>query len=298
MIRIDLNLLAVFDAVMTERHVTRAAKRLAMSQPAVSNALGRLRFMLKDELFLKIPTGVEPTPRAIELWGSVRAALAQIREALDPAAFDPATARSKFTIAMTDYTSALFLPSLMERLELKAPGIDLRVVPNTNINASTLLDRGEIDFGFGVYPEQGSRFRTQVLFREEYVCAMRRDHPLTRQTLTPEAFASAKHLLISLTGDATGFIDRALEEIGMKRRIALTVNQFALAPVIVVKSDLIATLTRRAIRRSGLENKLHLAPLPIALAPTLVRLIWHERNERDPSHKWLRQEIAEIAAAV
>jgi DNA-binding transcriptional LysR family regulator len=294
--KVDLNLLVVFDAVMTERHVTRAAARLGLTQPSVSNALNRLRDVTGDELFLKVPGGVSPTPKAAELWAPIRSGLAQIRGALDPAPFDPGTASATFTIALTDYMAALFIPQLLGRLSVEAPGIDLRLVPNTNINAPALLDRGEIDMALGVFPSPGPRLRAHTLLSEHYVCAMRKGHPLAKEALSLETFASAGHVVISLTGEPTGFIDRLLQERGLTRRVVLTVNQFSLAPVVVSQSDLLATLTYRAVRRSGLEEALHLVRIPLNVPPNQVKLLWHERDQQDSAHCWLRDRLTELAA--
>lgn len=296
--KLDLNLLVVFDAIMTERHVTRSAARLGLTQPSVSNALNRLRDVIGDELFLKVPGGVAPTPKAVELWGPIRSGLAEIRGALDPAPFDPTTASGTFTIALTDYMASLFVPSLVTQLFTEAPKFDLRLVPNTNINATALLDRGEIDMALGVFPSLGPRLRAHTLLTEHYACVMRKDHPLSENTLTLEAFAEASHVVISLTGDPTGFVDRLLQERGLARRVALTVNQFSLAPVIVARSELIATLTYRAIRRSGIEDMLHLVRLPLDVPPSQVTLLWHERDQQNPAHRWLREKfIAQSAHA-
>lgn len=290
---IDLNLLLVFDAVMTELNVTRAAEHLHMTQPAVSNALKRLRATLNNELFVKVPSGVSPTTRATEVWLAIRDALAQIRQTIQPCTFDPANSTAIFTFSMADYAASLMIPPIITHIERSAPNIDIRVIPNTNINAPELLEQGDVDIAIGVFPNCGPRFRMQTLLTETYVCAMRPDHPLAKE-LTLERFAQAKHLLISLTGEATGFLDQRLESKGLKRRIALTVNQFALAPVVVANSDLICTLAYRTAKNFGLEDKLHLAPLPLDLEPTSINMMWHERNHLDSAHVWLRSLLMTI----
>lgn len=147
--QIDLNLLTIFEAVMTELNVSRAAERLNLTQPAVSHALRRLRRITNDDLFVKAPSGVTPTPKALELWEPIRDGLLQIRQALSPTTFDPAIAQQTFTVSMADYTAALMLPKLLPILEKTAPGIDLRIIPNTNVNAVKALKQSEIDLAFG-----------------------------------------------------------------------------------------------------------------------------------------------------
>lgn len=240
--QLDLNLLNVFDAVMTELNVTRAADRLRMTQPAVSNALKRLRHLLDDELFIKAPGGVRPTPKALEIWSPIRDALTQIRQTLEPATFDPATVTATLTIAMSDFTANLILPKLIAVLEESAPNIDVRTMLTTNIDAPMLLERAEIDVAVGVFPSPGVRLRSHTLLTSPFVCVMRRNHPLAKKKLTLERYVQAKHLLVTLTGESTGLIDPLLQERGLKRRIAATVNQFAVAPQLVINSDLIAIL--------------------------------------------------------
>lgn len=295
---IDLNLLVVFDSVMAELNVTRAAKQLSMTQPAVSKALRRLRRFLDDDLFIKVPSGVKATPKAETLWLSIRDQLTQIRQATQPSSFEPATSTATMTVAMNDYVAFLMVPLLVQHLERSAPNIDLRIIPSTNINAPTLLEQSEIELAIGGLPETGVRLRTQTLFTEHYVCAMRSGHPLANKKLTLERFAQAKHLLITLTGEPLGFIDQLLQGKGLQRRIAMTVNQFALAPEVVASSNLIAALNYRTIQKSGLENKLHLAPLPFDLEPVQVKMMWHERSYRDPAHTWLRALMVQVTEEI
>lgn len=300
--RIDLNLLVVFEAVMTELSVTRAAEQLCMTQPAVSNALKRLRRILNDELFIKVPSGVSPTPKAVEIWLPLRDALAQIRQTLQQLSFEPAKSALTFTFVVTDYiatsTVSFILPLMLRRLEQSAPNINLRFFTSTNTNASALLERGEADMAIGVFPNPGTRFRICTLLTEQYECVMRSGHPLTSGKITLKKFIQAKHLLVSLTGEPIDFVDRLLEEKGLKRRIALRIAQFALAPVCIVNSDLIGTLASRIVCNSGLKDKLHVAPLPIEVEPKPIRVMWHERNQQNPAHAWLRSLLIEMCEIV
>jgi DNA-binding transcriptional LysR family regulator len=295
---IDLNLLVVFDALMQERGVTKAGRRIGMTQPAVSNALNRLRHLLKDDLFLRGPKGMRPTPRAVELAGPIRQALSQVETALMPAEFDPAKAVNTFRLAMADYAASLILPPLARRLERAAPGVNIRVRVNDNVSALGLLDRNEIDFAIGYHTDWPERFGGQVLFTETYVCVMRRGHPLARERITLEEFAAARHLLVTLTGEATGFVDRLLKKRGLTRRVAMTANQFLVAPLIIQNSDMIATLALRTAARFAEVNKLHLVPVPLEPDPIDLTLVWHKELSHHPAHEWMRALLAEICRTV
>jgi DNA-binding transcriptional LysR family regulator len=295
---VDLNLLVVLDALMQERSVTRAGRRIGMTQPAVSNALNRLRHLVKDDLFLRGPNGMRPTPRALELAGPVRQALAQVERALEPVAFDPSSATSTFRLAMADYAASLILPKVAERLEREAPNVDIRVRYNDNTVALPLLDRNEIDFAIGYHTDWPDRFGGQVLFTETYVCVMRKGHPLARETITLEEFADARHLLITLTGEPTGFVDRLLRKRGLKRRVAMTANQFLVAPLIIQHSDMIMTLALRTAERFAQVNNLHIVPVPLEPDPIDLTLLWHKELIRHPAHEWMRQLLVEICREV
>ena len=292
--KIDLNLLTIFEAVMTELNVSRAAERLNLTQPAVSHALRRLRRITNDKLFTKVPSGVSPTQKALELWEPIRDGLLQIRQALTPTAFDPSTSAQTFTLSMADYTAALMLPKLLPILEQTAPGIDLRIIPNTNINAVSLLEQSEIDLAFGRFFRPGARLRVQEVMRDRYVCIMHQGHPLARKRLTLKQYVNAKHLLVSLTGEATGLIDEQLREQGLKRRVMLTVNQFTLVPELVATSDSIAAIPQRILSKSAYASQLHIAELPVEMAIAELQMMWHERKQRDPAHEWLRSLMIEL----
>ncbi len=292
--QLDLNLLTIFDAVMTELNVTRAAERLHMTQPAASNALKRLRHLLNDELFIKVPSGVSPTPKSIEIWHPIRDALAQIYQTLQPDKFDPAKATVTFSISMNDLIANLILPKLIAVVEKYAPNINIRAVPSTNINALMLLEQAEIDIAIGVFSNPNSRLRSHTLFLSPFTCVMRRDHPFANQQLTLEHYIQAKHLLVTLTGESTGLLEPILQERGLKRRIGLTVNHFSIAPQLVACSDFISVLPTRIVEMSEFASQLHLAPLPIEISPSIVKMMWHERNHLNSAQEWLRCCLIEI----
>ena len=294
---LDLNLLLVFDAVMAERNVTRAGRRIGMSQPAVSNALNRLRHHLKDELFVRTAEGMRPTPRALELAEPIQGALGQLQSALDRQDFDPATARRTFRIATTDYIVSILMPALAGYLMRYAPGVDLRILPIGG-RLFEMLDAQEADFGITTVGDAPDRFERALLFEEEYVCLMHPHNSLAEGTLTIPAFAAARHLLITPRGDARGFIDEALASRGLTRRIAMTVNQFALAAPVVAASDLIVTLPRRIANLHALTYGLKTVACPIS-TPRRFRvgeIVWHRRLGRHPANDWLRDLLIAIAA--
>jgi DNA-binding transcriptional LysR family regulator len=213
---LDLNLLRVFDAVMTEHNLTRAANRLAMTQPAVSNALRRLRDALDDELVIRTAHGVKPTARADELWPTVRKALSDLEEAVAPNNFDLTTVRTTFRMAMADATAVLWLPELMKCIENEAPGVDVRMVPLTTRDPRPMLLRADIDLAIGIFPGVAAQLsgatdtpvRHDRLYSGHYVCVMRKDHPLADKELTLDAYCDANHLLMSFSGRAHGMGDR------------------------------------------------------------------------------------------
>lgn len=301
---LDLNLLRVFDAVMTEQNLTRASHRLAMTQPAVSNALRRLRDALGDELLIRTAHGVKPTPRAENLWPAVRRALTELEEAITPEQrFDIATAQMTFRMAMADATAALWLPALVRSIEREAPGLTMRMVPLTTREPRPMLLRGDIDLAVGFFPgvvaqlaggqgTQVSPIRHEQLYSGQYVCVMRKNHPLAKHDLTVDGYCSANHLLVSFSGRAHGLVDEALAQIGRERRILLTVNQFFTAGRVVATSDLITVLPRHLIASTGITGALIVKELPFAMPSMNIDMLWHERDTRNPAHKWLRAHLS------
>lgn len=296
---LDLNLLRVFDAVMTEQNLTRAASRLAMTQPAVSNAVKRLRDALSDELLIRTAHGVKPTARAESLWPAVRRALADLEEAVAPRSFELAKAHVTFRMAMADATAGLLLPPLVRVIEKDAPGIDIRMVPLTTREPRPLLLRGDIDLAIGFFPGvvaqlQGATetpIRHERLYAGQYVCVMRKEHPLANKDLSLDAYCQANHLLVSFSGRARGLVDDALLSLNKERRILLTVNQFFTAGKVVANSDLIMVLPRHLIEATGMTDALVAKELPFAMPEVHIDMLWHERDARSPGHQWLREQL-------
>ena len=304
---LDLNLLRVFDEVMAERSLTRAARNLSLTQPAVSNALRRLRQTLGDELVQRSGQGMAPTPRAVAIWPAVREALRQLQASLIPDEFVPAQATTAFVLAMADATAAELIPGLNDILEREAPGVSIRVVPLTTRDPRRLLDEESCDLAIGYFPAVAPDltakaqsgvpvpFLFQRLYHGEYVCVMRKDHPLASEPLTLEHYCAARHMLVSFSGRPYGFVDESLAVLGRERRIVLTVNQFFTAGRVVAHSNLLTVLPRHFVRVTGLASELALRPLPFAVAPVHVDALWHRRSQQRSDHLWLRQAVARVA---
>lgn len=305
---LDLNLLRVFDAVMSERSLTRAARSLALTQPAVSNALRRLREALGDDLVRRSGQGVLPTPRALALWPSVRDALRQLHLALVPEGFAPAQAEQAFVLAMADATAAALLPRLMARLAGEAPGISVRVVPLLTRDPRKLLDEEAADLAIGHFPavkaEWGARaqegagqaFAQRHLYDSNYVCVMREAHPLASGPLTLNRFCAARHLLVSFSGEPYGFVDEALAARGRRRQVVLSVNQFFTAARVVQDSDLLTVLPRHFLSLVGTTHQLVERPLPLEVAPISIDAMWHKRQDTAPAHRWLCDALVRSVA--
>lgn len=294
---IDLNLLTAFEVLMAERHVTRAARRIGLAQPSMSNALARLRHLFSDPLFVRTREGMQPTARAEALAPHVAAALASVRAALESGQrFDPATARRAFRVAAADYTEFVLLPPLIARLGREAPGIDLRVLP---LNAETFaadLDRGRIDAAIGVFPDLPKRLLRRTLLRDDFVLIARRGHPTIITAPDLDALTAPGHILISQRGGDSGAADQALGRVGRERRIALTVAGFQSLPHLVAASDLVAITARRLAERMAGSVPLEVYPLPMPMAGFPLDLVWGQASDTAPAETWFRGVLAEVAA--
>ncbi len=296
---VDLNLLVVFDALMAERHVTRAGERIGLSQPAVSAALNRLRHLLKDDLFIRRSDGMQPTRKAQDLVVPLRQALIQIQAALEPQVFDPSTAKRTFNLATNDFAASMLLPNLGARLSLEAPGIDLRVIYADDPLGMKLLDEDAVDLAIAPFEHPQPQFERQHLLEPAgFLCVMRKGHPLSEIPLTLKTFAAAPQLLISRTGDASGFVDEILAEVGLKRRVAFTVPSFLLAPIMLAQTDYIAVLPRRLVEMFQQMTDLVAYEPPFPQRKFPLGMLWHQRLTKDPGHIWLRNTLAEVAAAI
>jgi DNA-binding transcriptional LysR family regulator len=291
---LDLNLLRVFDAVLRDRSVTGAARHLGLTQPAVSNALARLRAQFEDVLFVRTPTGMDATPYARELAEPVRQALALLESAFAHGpGFDPATSTRAFRFYMSDLGQIEFLPPLVERAQRVAPGVRLEAVALEVEDIGDALGAGALDLAVGFLPGLGPPVRRQPLFRDPYVCLMRADHPAAGLRLTKKAFLESSHALVSYKGGHR-VIEEALERAGLARKIALRVPHFTVVPMVLERSDLILMLPAKIARVYAQRGAFRILPPPVPIPPADVAAHWHERFERDPGSRWLREMVMEL----
>src|SRR4249920_1127044 len=289
---LDLNLLRVFDAILRLRSVTAAGEALGLTQPAVSNALSRLRTVFGDPLFVRTPTGMDATPFARELAEPVRQALALLESALAHGpGFDPASATRAFRFYMSDLGQIEFLPPLIERVQQLAPGVRLEAVALDVEDIAGALAAGALDLAVGFLPGLGPPVRRRALFRDPYLCLMRADHPVS--SLTKKKFLEASHALVTYRGGHR-VIEEALERAGLARRIALRVPHFTVVPMVLERTDLILTLPSKVARVYERQGRFKFLPPPVPIPPADVAAHWHERFERDPGNRWLREMIMEL----
>jgi DNA-binding transcriptional LysR family regulator len=291
----DLNLLVVFDAVLAEGSISRAANRLKLSQPAASNALARMRQATGDRLFVRLANAMVPTPYAQTIADPIRQALASIRVSLGASReFDPATAQRSFAIYLTDLGEAYFLPRLLERLHRTAPGVRIRTLPMPSELALDALRNGEVDLAIGNLPDLGAGFFMQRLFRDRYVCVVRKGHPVIGERITARQFAAASHAIVTPGGWGHGIIERALVEHGLEQRITLRMQNFLVLASIVATTDMLAIVPQSVGSQLSQHNDVKLLPLPITIKPFDVKQCWQERFHDDKGNRWLRQQFAEL----
>ena len=292
-LRMDLNLLNVFDVVMVERHVTRAAERLGMTQSATSNALNRLRIAIGDQLFVKVARGVDPTPRALELWPRIHESILELNAGLQPHAFDPAQTRQRFRISIVDLMASLLAPQLHKDLSVLAPHATLHFLPHEEELAASYLTRSEVDLAIGMRTPRLSILQAMPLWSEPYVMAARRSHPLLTRPLTLADFCAAPHVVVNMIGspDFETAIDTALAARGMKRNIKLSVNQFSVATTVLLESDLVAVMPTRFATTPYARGQIDVRPLPLPVPDAHLYLSWHRRNNGVAAHEWLKAQV-------
>jgi DNA-binding transcriptional LysR family regulator len=296
---LDLNLLRVFDAVARERHVTRAAERLHLSQPAVSNALARLRQALGDELFLRRPGGVEPTALALALAAPVADALDRIAEAISAQApFDAASTRRVFTVAFSEYAEAVLAPPLLARMAQEAPHALLAIRHADRTNWEALLEADGATMAVAVLPEPPAIYTRLRLLPEAFCTLMRRGHPLAEGELTLERFTGVPHLLHSPNGSRDGALDAVLAATGQSRRLGAVVAHLSAVPEILKRTDMIISLSARLAVQLAAAHGLVTREPPVALEHTRLSLVFHRRFEADSGHAWLRRLVLAVAREV
>ncbi len=301
---LDLNLLRVFDAVMSDGSLTRAAATLAMTQPAVSHAVKRLHDAVGETLFVRNAFGMKPTPKADALWPQVRSALALLQHSFAPGEFHPAEEAAHFRVTMADATAALLMPGVVAGMVQQRARVTLEVLPLTVRDPRAQLEQGQVDLALGHFPDalawlaaqgEAASLRRARLYGTTYVCVMRAGHPLAGAPLTLDAFCAAEHLLVSLTGRPRGLVDQALATLSRQRRVVLTLNQFFAAGRLAAQTDLLTVLPDNFVEATGYGDQLVRRPLPFDLPPVEVQMLWHARRHADPAHRWLRALVAAAA---
>jgi DNA-binding transcriptional LysR family regulator len=286
---IDLNLLLVFRELLTERRVSAVARKLELSQPAISNALIRLRRLLGDELFLRTSKGMEPTPYAMQLAEPIAYALSTIHNSLNQrASFDPATSERKFTIGMTDIGEIYFLPKLMDVLARVAPNVSISTVRNTAVNLRDEMEAGHVDIAAGLLPQLKAGFFQRRLFRQSYVCMFREGHALDKRKVTLKDFAEAEHVVVISGGTGHAKVDESIERKGVHRNVKLTVPHFVAVGHILSTTDMIATVPERYARECLTPFRLKYVKHPVALPDIGINVFWHAKYHKEPGNQWLR----------
>ena len=286
---VDLNLLVVFNQLLLERRVSKVADNLGLSQPAVSNALARLRKLTDDTLFLRTTKGMEPTPYAQQLAEPVAYALGMIHGAINQkTSFDPATAKRAFTIGMTDIGEIYFLPTLMEELAKVAPGVTMSTVRNTAVNLRDEMEAGHINLAIGLLPQLKAGFFQRRLFKQRYVCMFRKGHRLDKRKVSLAEFSSADHVVVMSEGTGHGMVDELLERSGVLRNVRLTVPHFVGVGPILHHSDMVATVPERLAQALAGPFELTYVSHPATLPEIAINMFWHAKYHKDPANEWLR----------
>jgi DNA-binding transcriptional LysR family regulator len=296
---LDLNLLLVLHELLRERQVSRAAARLGLTQPAVSNALARLRQRFDDPLFTRAGATMQPTPYAEQLAEPVADALGLIQGAIrSRRQFDPTHDARSFTLGMTDIGEIYFLPRLMQRLAERAPGIALGTVRNTADDLKQAMEAGQVDLALGLLPQLKGGFFRRRLFTQRYVCLFRRGHAFDRPRRAPtlSEFSAAEHLVVVSAGTGHGRVDELLERAGVHRRVRLTVPHFVAVGHLLQQTDLVATVPERLAQALVEPFGLRASPHPAALPAIAISMFWHAQMHKDPAHQWLRQLLAQTFA--
>lgn len=297
--RYDLNLLPIFVALMEERSVTRAAERLGMTQPAMSNALARLRAVLQDQLFIRGRYGVQPTPIALELAPVIADALTKLDDAvLGQQDFDPAKAERLFTIAPNSYVEYVLAPAIVARLGRIAPGVTLRLTPYGADLAETGVVSGATAMVLGRIVDPPDNLVVQHLMEESLACVVRADHPEIGDKITRKQFEALRHVNVVPPGRLRVGLFQALARQDLRRDVAISVTNFFAVAEMVAVTDYCATLPRLICRRLADDRRLKVLPAPVDLGTFPVEMAWHMRYRHDPAHRWLRSLIAEVASDI
>ena len=292
---IDLNLLVVFNQLLMDRRVSTTADKLGLSQPAVSNALKRLRTLLKDELFVRTARGMEPTPYALNLVEPMGYALDTLQNALNQRdSFDPVTSERTFTLGLTDIGEIYFMPTLMETLSRVAPRIKISTLRHNSGHLSEDMASGNVDIAVGLLPGLTTGFFQRRLFKQRYVCLFRQGHPTAHNPISLAQFKSLAHVGVTSANTGHSEVDEWLTRKGIARHIQLHVPHFVAVGHILQSSDLIATVPERFAQKCAEPFQLETSPLPFKLPDIAINLFWHAKYNREPANMWLRQLMVDL----
>jgi DNA-binding transcriptional LysR family regulator len=295
--KVDLNLFIVFDAIYTEANLTRAGQIVGITQPAVSNALARLRETFNDPLFVRTAQGMVPTPMAQNIIGPVRNALSLLRVSVQESrTFNPLKAGKNYRISMTDLTEAVILPALFQRLKRLAPGVTIESFLAKRRETTKELAAGRLDFAVDAPLNTDPQVRHVKLMEDRYVCVMRKAHPLAgKGALRLDDYLAQSHIHISSRRSGLGQVDLALGKMGIQRKVALRSQHYLMAIQVLQHTDMVMTVPERFAR----HNELHHAHLPVAdVPPVETHLYWHESTDQDPANRWMREQLIELCERV
>ncbi len=292
---IDLNQLVLFQQLMVERRVSKVAENLGLTQPAVSNTLAKLRRQFGDDLFVRTPAGMVPTPFAEQLAEPIGYALGMIHSGLNQhSRFDPASVKRSVTIGMTDIGEIVFLPALVERLRQQAPGVSLSTVRTTATRLRDDMASGQVDLAIGPLPQLKAGFFQRRLFRQRYVCLFRKGHAFERKRLTLADFKAAEHLVIVSAGTGHGQVDELIRRAGVERSVRLTIPHFVSVGHLLQRTDMVATVTERLAQSLVEPFELSYRPHPVDLPEIAINVFWHAKVHRSPAHQWLRGVVFDL----
>ena len=294
---IDLNLLVVLDALLTEKHVTRTGVRLHLSQPAISHSLNKLRVLLDDPLLIRQGNEVVLSALAQNLQAPLKEILGQIETLLGQSIdFVPADSQRTFRIAMSDYGAAIVLPKLLVQLRAQAPDTSLVVIQDSRQGMLEQVGQGRIDLAIGVFPALGADICTEVLFEETFTCLLNRRSLPENGVLDLDSYLARPHLLVSMDGNTRGEVDNVLRARGLKRRVAVNVPHWGTAPGMIADTDLILTVATRTLTNVPFGDTLVAMAPPLTVAPFNYVQAWHNRFNQDPAHRWLRELVKQVSA--
>jgi DNA-binding transcriptional LysR family regulator len=304
--RIDLNLLEYLDVLLRERNVTKAASHLGLSQPAMSNGLGRLRIMFDDPLLVRTSEGMTPTERALELQPVIREVLAKVDKAVQPqAAFDATTAERFFRIMATDYAESTIFPHILHRLREAAPGIKLDIMTPSDVSFLD-VEQGKVDMVINRFDSIPQSFHQKTRWKDNFACVCSIDNPI-RNHFTLDTYLQAQHVWVSKTGmgvgvgmnpddvQRLGWVDEALNLIGKQRRITVFTRHYQAAMLMAEQNDLIVTIPAKAAKLQAHNPRVVVEKPPFEIPPIALKMAWSPLLQNNPAHQWMRRLIVEVA---